>query len=189
MAHHRFTQLPGKDPELLTSKPQNLREYLWIVSGTPYFLAETRMLFRGARGITDDFVPERIKSGVIAEARLFLAIYLLMLVVSIAMQSMVLMWFWVVPLMVGQPFLRLFLMAEHTGCDEVGDMLRNTRTTYSNPLMTWFCWNMNHHTAHHAYAGVPFFRLQDVTNLLSPGIAVSEFGYLAVNRQIISQFR
>ncbi len=189
MAHHRYTQLPGKDPELVTPKPENVREYMWIVSGIPYLIAETRVLFRGALGRTDDFVPERQKRGVIAEARLFLVFYLLAFFVSIAMQSMVLVWFWVVPLIVGQPFLRMFLMAEHTGCDEVEDMLRNTRTTYSNRFMTWFCWNMNHHTAHHAYAGVPFFRLHQVTKKLSPEIAVSHRGYLSVNRQIVSQLR
>ncbi len=185
MAHHRYTQLPGKDPELSTPKPKTRYQYFWIVSGMPYALSEIQLLLRGARGITDSFVPSNQKAGIVLEARIFLLIYLTVLFVSVQLQSMTVVWFWLMPLLIGQPLLRLFLLAEHTGCEEVEEMLRNSRTTYSNRLMTWFCWNMNHHTAHHAYASVPFFRLKEITEILKPHILVSDNGYAQVHRKII----
>ena len=41
--------------------------------------------------------------------------------------------FWLLPLLLGQPFLRLFLLAEHAGCPHEPDMLKNSRTTRTNP--------------------------------------------------------
>jgi len=185
MAHHRYTQLPGKDPELATPKPATKRQYFWVVSGIPYALSEIHLLLRGAFGVTDSFVPQNQKKSVILEARIFLIIYLVAFVASVLLQSMALIWFWLLPLAIGQPLLRLFLMAEHTGCAQVEEMLSNSRTTYSNRAMTWFCWNMNHHTAHHAYASVPFFRLKEVTEILKSRISVTESGYIKVHRKIL----
>jgi hypothetical protein len=42
--------------------------------------------------------------------------------------------YWIVPALLGQPWLRLFLLAEHAGCPQVRDMLANSRTTYPVPL-------------------------------------------------------
>jgi len=184
MAHHRYTQIPDKDPELATRKPVTRKQYFWVISGIPYALSEIQVVIRGALGITDSFVPEKQKAEIILEARIFLLIYLTAFLVSVLLQSMLLFWLWLLPLLVGQPFLRLFLMAEHTGCEQVDEMLRNSRTTYSNRVMTWFCWNMNHHTAHHAYASVPFFRLKEVTDILKSNISVCDNGFVQVHRNI-----
>ena len=43
--------------------------------------------------------------------------------------------FWILPAVLGQPWLRLYLLAEHTGCPLVPDMLANTRTTFTNPVV------------------------------------------------------
>ena len=37
--------------------------------------------------------------------------------------------------------------------------LENTRSTRTNALMRWMCWNMQYHTAHHAFPGVPCYAL------------------------------
>lgn len=36
LAHHRWTNLESKDPELATPKPATRAEWLWHVSGLPY---------------------------------------------------------------------------------------------------------------------------------------------------------
>ncbi|MFX8624383.1 fatty acid desaturase, partial [Acinetobacter baumannii] len=38
----------------------------------------------------------------------------------------------------------------------------NTRSTKTNALMRWICWNMQYHTAHHAFPGVPFSNLPEL---------------------------
>lgn len=43
---------------------------------------------------------------------------------------------WLAPRFLGEPVQRVFRVAEHVGCEESTDLLRNTRTTLSNPLVT-----------------------------------------------------
>ncbi len=49
--------------------------------------------------------------------------------------------YWVVPVLLGQPLLRLYLLAEHWGCPIARqapiDMLARSRTTYTNVLVTF----------------------------------------------------
>lgn len=187
LAHHRHTQDPDRDPELGSPKPCTIRQYLWHVSGIPYWTAQSRALIRNALGRTDDFVPVARRKAVMREARTFLAIYGSLAVASVMASNALLLWYWVLPALAGQPFLRWFLLAEHTGCPMVPNMLENTRTTRTNPVMQRLCWNMNLHTAHHAYAGVPFHRLPALDARLGEGRAHVADGYLRANRDIFRQ--
>ncbi len=48
---------------------------------------------------------------------------------------------------------------EHFGLTHADDTWVNTRSTRTNALMRWMCWNMQYHTAHHTYPAVPFHAL------------------------------
>jgi hypothetical protein len=48
---------------------------------------------------------------------------------------------------------------EHLGLPHVDAITENTRTTRTNALMRWLGWNMQYHTAHHAFPGVPCYAL------------------------------
>lgn len=50
LAHHRWTNIAGKDPELASEKPATLRAWAWHVSGLPYWMSEIRLLFDLANG-------------------------------------------------------------------------------------------------------------------------------------------
>ncbi len=185
LAHHRHTQLPEQDPELATPKPRGAWQYACHVSGIPYWIAQGRALVRNAAGRVEDFVPPSRRGDVILEARIYLLVYVTMLLASLAMGSTLLWWYWVLPVLAAQPLLRCFLLAEHTGCPEVPDMFDNTRTTFTNPLMRRLCWNMNFHTAHHAYAGIPFHRLAEANARIADNLRHVGQGYLRVNREIL----
>ena len=49
---------------------------------------------------------------------------------------------------------------EHVGLPHSDNILENTRSTRTNGLMRWLGWQMQYHTAHHAYPIVPFYRLR-----------------------------
>ena len=38
--HHRYTRIEGKDPELLDLEPQTWGEYLWVLSGIPWWIGK-----------------------------------------------------------------------------------------------------------------------------------------------------
>jgi hypothetical protein len=50
LAHHRWTNIEGKDPELEGGKPETLRAWVLHVSGLPYWRAQAALLWRLARG-------------------------------------------------------------------------------------------------------------------------------------------
>src|SRR5439155_949218 len=81
----------------------------------------------------------------IVEARAYLTVYLAVAAVSIAAWSPAALVVWILPWMVGQAFLRPYLLAEHTACAFTPDCLENTRTTLTWPLVKLFAWNMPYH--------------------------------------------
>jgi fatty acid desaturase len=190
-AHHRFTQDPARDPELGAPKPANLRQWLWHVSGMPYWIAQVRGIVQHALGQAPEsfYKDDRQRRAVIGEARIVLAIYALVLVGSVAAGSTAALIYWVIPALLGQPALRLYLMAEHGLCPLSPDMLENTRTTYTNAFMRALAWNMPYHAEHHAYPAVPFHRLAEVNRAIAPRLKSTSPGYIAVQRQILQSYR
>jgi len=177
-AHHRFTQIPGKDPELDAPKPATWIQYLVHVSGIPVWISHARTLFRNATGrCTDAFVPAAKRGAVRDEARVMIGLYLALVAGSLALASPALLFVWLMPMLIGQPFLRLYLLAEHGRCAHVSNMLENSRTTFTNALMRRLAWNMPYHAEHHSYPAVPFHRLPELHRLTSAHLKVTEQGY------------
>lgn len=186
-AHHRHTNDPARDPELARPKPQNFRAYLWYLSGLPVWISHFRTLTINAAGRnSDSYVPPKGAAKVKAEARLFLALYAVIAGLSVALQSSALVWIWLLPLLVGQPFLRAYLLAEHAGCPHITDMLANSRTTFTNGLVRFLAWNMPYHAEHHAFPAVPFHKLADFHALTRPHLKVTERGYGKFHLKLLS---
>jgi fatty acid desaturase len=186
MAHHRWTNLPGKDPELAGPKPETPRQWLWHVSGLPYWASALRLMAALVAGrVADSFVAEGARARVVREARMMAAGYGLAALTLI--WTPVLLWVWVVPVLLGQPFLRLYLLAEHGDCPEVENMFQNTRTTFTSRAMRWLAWNMPYHVEHHVWPTVPFHRLPDLHRLMRNELQVTADGYAAFTRAYLAR--
>ena len=176
LAHHRHTNDPRHDPELATPKPEGWRAFALHVSGLPVWWAQLRQLVTNALGRTGaDFVPDRARPRVRREARVMLAVYALAL--SSLWLSDMLLWLWIVPALIGQPFLRVYLLAEHGRCPTVANMFANSRTTLTNRLVRFVAWNMPYHAEHHAWPTVPFHALPRVHALARDHLQVTSRGY------------
>lgn len=177
-AHHRFTQIPGRDPELATPKPTTLAGYAWIVSGIDYWRRAIGGLLRRGMGVAPDgFLDGRTRPRTIVEARVYLAFYLAIAALSVATGSDLAVRLWVVPMLLGQPFLRLYLLSEHWGCPAVKDMWANTRSTISLAPVRWLAWNMPNHAEHHANPGIPFHALPAYAALMKGSRVHEASGY------------
>ncbi|WP_295079740.1 fatty acid desaturase [Tabrizicola sp.] len=186
MAHHRWTNLAGKDPELAGPKPATRGAWVWHVSGLPYWIAEVRLMASLVMGrVADGFVAEGAKARVVAEARGMAVVYGLA-GVSLVWTDVVL-WVWLVPVLLGQPFLRLYLLAEHGDCPEVANMFENTRTTFTTRAVRWLAWNMPYHVEHHVWPMVPFHRLPEVHGLMKDQLRVTAEGYAAFTRDYLER--
>lgn len=178
LAHHRHTQDPERDPELAGGWPADLRGYLWRVSGAPVWASQIRTILRNAAGrCDDDYVPAGGRAKVRREAQAMLALYAALAGASVLAGSPALLYVWVGPALLGQPFLRLYLMAEHGRCPFVADMLENSRTTFTNRFVRWIAWNMPYHAEHHAFPAVPFHQLPALHARAAPHLRVTERGY------------
>jgi fatty acid desaturase len=185
--HHRYTQNPARDPELATPKPRTIGQWLLVVTGLPVWKSHIMGVLQHAAGKIDEpyltAIPAR---RVIREARIHLALYALIAAVFVALRSTAVLEFWIVPAILGQPWLRLYLMAEHTGCPLVPDMLANSRTTLTNGIVRFFAWNMPFHAEHHTFPAVPFHALPRLHQRLAPEIKVVSPGYIAAQRSILA---
>jgi fatty acid desaturase len=188
-AHHRHTQDPAHDPELARPKPRDRVAYLKYLSGLPYWRDAVAGLLRHASGrVSEDFIPAGGKARVIAEARAYMAIVVVLAVMSVWLGWTLPLELWVIPALVGQPFLRAYLLAEHAACPLVPDMLTNSRTTYTSSVIRLLAWNMPYHSAHHALPTVPFHRLPELNAKLSDRLRSTAHGYRDAHRQIRAAF-
>jgi len=182
-AHHAYTQDRKRDPELATPKPRTVGQYLYYLTGLTEWTSRIRILLTNAAGRNaDSFVPDRARDKVTRQAQIYLGLYGALIGLSLLAGSTALLWAWVVPALVGQPFLRAYLLAEHGLCPYVANMLENTRTTFTTRLVRLIAWNMPYHAEHHAVPSVPFHKLPDLHALARTQLRVTQNGYLAFNR-------
>ena len=80
------------------------------------------------------------------------------------------------------PFLRLYLLAEHTMLPFTEDMLQNTRTMKTNAVIRWLAWQMPYHTEHHTFPSVPFHALAAAYDKIAPRHGALIPGYAAFTR-------
>lgn len=188
LAHHRYTQDPQKDPELASPKPATRVQYFTYLSGIPVWKSHVGTLIRNAtRECSDDFVPANKRQLVRLESIALVAIYLTVATYCIFSGAVEMVTLWLLPLVLGQPFLRAYLLAEHAGCPEVDNRFQNTRTLLTHPLVKRLAWNMPYHTEHHVYPAVPFFRLPDAHTLARRHLQQLEPGYQSFHQRFYNR--
>jgi fatty acid desaturase len=190
--HHRYTQDPDKDPELVVGlKPSSDTQLAIAYSGLLQVAGREWLMLRHAftGKVALPWIPENKRHIVVREARLYVAGYVVLLLASLALHTAILFWVWIVPLLAGQFILRPYLYAEHTGCDRTRSAFQNTRTTYTGMVMKWFAWNMPYHVEHHAYPSIPFHALPKLNRIVDDRIVYRGQGYRAVTRETWAWFR
>ena len=188
LAHHRNTQVPGLDPELGATPPRSVRDYVLRLLGVYFWTLRLRVAADCLRGdmsaypyVSAAAAPKIIRSG-----RAMVA-----LMVGLSLASMVLFgWatpllYWIGPQLLGQPALRAYLLAEHTGCSEDRNGLTNTRTTLTSAPVRLLMWDMPYHAEHHLFPSIPFHRLAEAHGLIQSKLGVVQAGYVRWNLDFV----
>ena len=192
LAHHRNTQVPGEDPELDLAPTNTLARYVVRVLGLPYWRLRLRVIRDCWCGDLSayKYISPKAAPGVIGSVR---AMTVVMAGCAVA-SALLFGWrtpllFWIGPQLVCQPFLRAYVLAEHTGCTEDRNGLTNTRTTLTNAAVRLLMWNMPYHAEHHLYPSIPFHRLADAHALLQTRLGFVQRGYVRWHAALLRQLR
>ena len=186
LEHHRYTQIEGKDPELAGKGFSTRLGYLWQISGIRTWAALIRSLTLHAFGrVEETYITGKTADRIKHEAALYLGLYAGLATMALLFGRLEPLIYWVIPALLGQPMLRLFLLAEHVGCPLEADMFENTRTTATNPIIRFFAWNMPYHVEHHAFMAVPYYNLPRAHRHFKDRIKVLSPGYINFHKKLL----
>lgn len=188
--HHTYTQRHGQDPEMITL-PADLKGYFWYLSSIPYWRAKLSELYQHSVGrisaTEKKFIPIQERGTVVLEARLMLLFYLAVIAVSVVQGWTWPLWYWLIPVLLGEPVMRAIRMTEHVGRPTVSDMKVNTRSNTVSLPWRFLCWNMNYHAAHHYASSVPFHALPELSRKLGSVIHTEDRGYVGAHIDMLRQ--
>lgn len=190
MAHHRFTQDWSRDGELARGR-YTLASYLLWMSGVSYWYTRWRRILRFCCGVVvEPYLPAKRHAELIREARWHAAGYALIAGISLWALSSAAVILWLAPMLAMKAVHQLQNTIEHLGLPHEDNVLVNTRSTRTNALMRWLGWQMQYHTAHHAFPGVPFHRLRELHDAIftSRGAAPPSMTYLGFQMAVLRAF-
>jgi fatty acid desaturase len=188
-AHHRYTQDPERDPELMVAKPQSLLDYAVRITGLTFWHLRAKFLIDCARGQFQgmSYLAPTDRTAVRRSVGVQLALYGGVAVGSLWYGTAIPLLYWVIPALMGRPFLAAMLLSEHTGCSEEPDGLANTRSTETLALWRWVLWNMPYHAEHHFYPSIPFHALPAAHEIMRPRLGHAAPGYVRTHLGFIKR--
>lgn len=190
-AHHTYTQIRGKDPDMVLPERSTLWDYVLYVSGLPFWARNLRWYVEHALGDVNPaqkyFLPADEIPKVVREARIILAVYGGIAALAVAVGSWAPLTLWIIPRLVGEPVMRWIRIAEHAECAEGGDLLENTRTTRAMTWLRLLFWNMPYHGEHHLCPMVPFHALPELSAKVGDKLHCRGDGYVEVHADVISK--
>jgi fatty acid desaturase len=189
-AHHRHTQDWARDGELARER-YTLSSYVWWVLGPTYWYTRWRRIVLYSLGrVPEPYIPANRRADLVREARWHVAGYALIAGASVAAHSWAATLLWLAPLLATKAAHQLQNTIEHLGLPHAANILENTRSTRTNATLRWMCWNMQYHTAHHAFPGVPFHRLPALHHALftARGATPPTMTYWGFQAAVISAF-
>ncbi|MEM7239467.1 MAG: fatty acid desaturase, partial [Pseudomonadota bacterium] len=186
-AHHQYTQNWERDGELVR-EPYTLRSYLLWFWGPSYWSSRITRLIRLSRGIViEPYIRADQEALVVREARIHLTLYSVLAIGSLVAESWAVVMLWLAPMLMMKWVHQLQNTIEHLGLGHHDNILENTRSTRTNAVMRWLCWNMQYHTAHHAFPSVPFHKLRELNRKMTEGAGVPPhaMGYLEFQIEVV----
>jgi Na+-transporting NADH:ubiquinone oxidoreductase subunit F len=188
--HHSDTIIRGRDPEIAVPRPPSFIKILMGFFGLSGSIPEIRRIFLHARGKIDPavatYLPEQEYAKVILKARLYIAIYLIVITLSVYYGSLLPLMYIGLPTILGGWLMPVYGLTQHAGLQEnVLDHRLNCRTVYMNRIHRFLYWNMNYHVEHHMFPMVPYHALPLLHQEVKDDCPVPYSGIIEAFREII----
>ena len=188
--HHSDTIIVGRDPEIAVPRPPNLKALALGFFNLGAYPAYFRKILLHCIGrMTPDektFIPETEFGKVYMRARIYVAIYAVVIGLSIYSRSLMPLFFVGIANVFGSWLMVIYGLTQHAGLAEnVLDHRLNCRTVYMNPVNRYLYWNMNYHVDHHMFPLVPYHALPRLHALIKDDCPVPYSGLLEAWREIV----
>ena len=181
--HHSFTSIVEKDAEYALPNPIRWRDLLSLGLGVEsnwfYHKVLVQLIFGYITPVVRDSVPESERHKLFRNARLFAASYLLVIAVSVYLQTWLPVCLLLLPRLVGEPVHGILRILQHGGlATGVQDHRLSTRTMYVSPVLQFLYCNMNYHIEHHMFPMVPFHALPKLHEIIGDQLPSPSAGVL-----------
>lgn len=162
--HHSDTIIVGRDPEIAVPRPPDIKAIVMAFFNLGVYPKYFKHILLHAFGkMTPEertFVPESEFPKVFFRARVYVLIYVTIVALCIATNSILPLLFIGLPNIFGSWLMVIYGLTQHAGLAEnVLDHRLNCRTVYMNPINRFLYWNMNYHVEHHMFPLVPYHAL------------------------------
>lgn len=170
--HHSDTIIVGRDPEIQLPRPPDIKGLILSLVNFAGYINYFPGLVRHAAGRVTEaektYIPATEFGKVYRNARIVLAIYLLVIALAIfVFHSWVPIFLFILPQFFGTWLMIVHNTTQHAGLAEnVLDHRLNCRTVYMNPISRFIYWNMNYHVEHHMFPLVPYHALPKLHKLV-----------------------
>jgi Na+-transporting NADH:ubiquinone oxidoreductase subunit F len=162
--HHSDTIVVGRDPEIAVPRPPDVKAIIMAFFNLrvyPKYFGH--MLLHSIGRMSADektYIPQMEFPKVYRRARVYVAIYAVVIGLSLYTRSILPLMFVGFANLFGTWLLVTYGLTQHAGLAEnVLDHRLNCRTVYMNPIHRYLYWNMNYHVEHHMFPLVPYHAL------------------------------
>ncbi len=162
--HHSDTIIVGRDPEIAVPRPPDLKAIVMSFFNLRvyqrYFSHIVLHSFGRMSADEKTYIPEVEFPRVYRRARVYVAIYLIVIALSIWSRSILPLFLVGLTNLFGTWLLVTYGLTQHAGLAEnVLDHRLNCRTVYMSWIHRYLYWNMNYHVEHHMFPLVPYHAL------------------------------
>jgi fatty acid desaturase len=196
--HHRDTY-STKDPydhEILYGNDLKNTPKLLLINCIPFadiFFIKGHISFeiiQHAFGIETkvlkESIPENAKKRSIFISRIYIFLWLLIILFSVIIKSWLPILFLLLPIFYGKTMHRLVAFAQHGGlARNVKDHRLSSRDMHLNPILSFLYWKMEYHCVHHIFPSVPSYNLDKLYKHLESQLPRAKNGLIDAYKDII----
>jgi len=133
-----------------------------------------------------DSIPENAHAKSIFSSRVFVIIWLGIILLSILLSSWLPMLYFLLPQFYGKTLHKLVAFTQHAGlARNIKDHRLTTREMYLNPILSFLYWKMEYHLTHHMFPTVPSYNLDKLHNHIKDQLPKPNDGLIDAYKEII----
>ena len=188
--HHTYTWHQNLDSQMPFDLPMTLRTWVLEIAGLSllryHIVRLVQMTCEQYSPMIRKVVPQDELPRLTRNARIFILIYIF-IGVGIFLGHTWLLWFLVIPRLLGAPIMQFFTILQHAETAvNSPSILDTTRSFHTNWLGRVLYMNMNYHVEHHLYPNAPFFSLPALAREVASQIPEPDPGLWRTNLELVS---